>query len=136
MHQGPVRSSTGGGLADPGGCPGRDRRKSLPVRLPADRWQQTWFEGEEPTFRRLGKLSGSGSIREAIDAQTKTVSRLAASGPSSKPYLAARTLTARVKESTGARADEWRAQIERLKGANPAANAFKAKTKAKGKKAK
>ncbi|MEU9945333.1 hypothetical protein ACIP46_34705 [Streptomyces lavendulae] len=101
-------------------------------------WQQTWFEGTKPTFRRLGKLSGSGSIREAIDAQTKTVSRLAASGPSSKSFLAARTLTARVKESTGARADEWRAQIERLKGANPAAKAFKAKAKdkAKGTKAK
>ncbi|MFJ8164226.1 hypothetical protein ACIRBY_25330 [Streptomyces sp. NPDC096136] len=97
-------------------------------------WQQTWFEGKEPTFRRLGRLSGSGSIREAVDARTKTVSRLAASGPSSKPYLAARTLTAHVKESTGARADAWRAQIERLKGANPAAKAFKAKTK--GKKAK
>ncbi|MEW2417853.1 hypothetical protein AB0953_29640 [Streptomyces sp. NPDC046866] len=97
-------------------------------------WQQTWFSGKEPTFRRLGKLSGSGSIREAIDAQTKTVSRLAATGPSSKPYLAARTLTARVKDSTGAQADKWRAQIERLKGANPAAKAFK--TKAKGKKAK
>ncbi|ATZ22166.1 hypothetical protein ACFZBM_36410 [Streptomyces lavendulae] len=99
-------------------------------------WQQTWFEGNKPTFRRLGKLSGSGSIREAIDAQTKTVSRLAASGPSSKSFLAARTLTAHVKESTGARADDWRAQIERLKGANPAAKAFKAKDKAKGKKAK
>ncbi|MEU2833449.1 hypothetical protein ABZ667_33110 [Streptomyces lavendulae] len=99
-------------------------------------WQQTWFEGKEPTFRRLGKLSGSGSIREAIDAQTKTVSRLAASGPSSKSFLAARTLTARVKESTGARADEWRAQIERLKGAKPAAKAFKAKDKDKGTKAK
>ncbi|MFK0203378.1 hypothetical protein [Streptomyces lavendulae] len=99
-------------------------------------WQQTWFEGNKPKFRGLGKLSGSGSIREAIDAQTKTVSRLAVSGPSSKSFLAARTLTARVKESTGARADEWRAQIERLKGANPAAKAFKAKDKAKGTKAK
>ncbi|KJY28855.1 hypothetical protein [Streptomyces katrae] len=106
-----------------------------------DWWQQIWFEGNEPKFRKLGKLSGSGSIREAIDAQTKTVSRLAASGPSSKQYLAARTLTAHVKESTSARAGVWRAEIERLKGANPAEKAFKdkaakpakAKTKAKGK---
>ncbi|MGW6407161.1 hypothetical protein ACWF95_08320 [Streptomyces vinaceus] len=93
-------------------------------------WQQTWFKGNKPVFRKLGKLTGSGSIREAVDAQTKTVSRLAASGPSSKSYLAARTLTARAGESTSARADEWRAQIEQLKGANPAANAFKATTTA------
>ncbi|MFH7598762.1 hypothetical protein WDV06_27250 [Streptomyces racemochromogenes] len=96
-------------------------------------WQQTWFEGKAPAFRQLGKLSGGGSIREAIDAQTKTVSRLAASGPSSEPYLAARPLRARAHEATGARAEAWRAQIGRLKQSNPAAEAFTAKGKGKAK---
>lgn len=96
-------------------------------------WQQTWFEGNEPTFRSLGSLTGSGSLRAAIDAKTKTVSRLASSGPASKPYTAAKALTARAKESTNARAEAWRVQIESLKTSNPAAKAWKGKGKGKGK---
>ncbi|WP_327256348.1 hypothetical protein [Streptomyces sp. NBC_01244] len=92
-------------------------------------WQQTWFKGTEPKFRNLGPLTGSGSLRAAIDAKTKTVSRLAASGPTSKPYSAARTLTALAKESTNARAEAWRAEIGRLKVANPAAKAWTGKKK-------
>ncbi|WP_371614189.1 hypothetical protein [Streptomyces sp. NBC_00454] len=90
-------------------------------------WQQTWFKGSEPKFRNLGRLTGSGSLRAAIDAKTKTVSRLAVSGPASKPFSAARTLTALAKESTNARAEAWRAEIGRLKVANPAAKAWKGK---------
>lgn len=90
-------------------------------------WQQTWFKGSEPKFRNLGILTGSSSLRAAIDAKTKTVSRLAASGPASKPFSAARALTALAKESTSARADAWRAEIGRLKVANPAAKAWKGK---------
>ncbi|MFB7462426.1 hypothetical protein ACFCZ1_02770 [Streptomyces sp. NPDC056224] len=96
-------------------------------------WQQIWFEGNKPKFRNLGRLTGSGSLRAAIDAKTKTVSRLAASGPASKPYSDAKALTARVKESTNARAEAWRSQIDSLKAANPAAKAFKGKEKGKGK---
>ncbi|WP_328929450.1 hypothetical protein OG429_36035 [Streptomyces sp. NBC_00190] len=96
-------------------------------------WQQTWFEGDEPKFRNLGRLTGSGSLRAAIDAKTKTVSRLARSGPTSERYRTAKALTARAKESTGARAAAWRVQIEGLKVANPAAKAWKGKAKGKGK---
>lgn len=92
-------------------------------------WQQTWFKGTEPKFRNLGPLTGSSSLRAAIDAKTKTVSRLAASGPASKPYSAARTLTALAKESTNARAEAWRSEIGRLKVANPAAKAWTGKKK-------
>ncbi|MFE9629717.1 hypothetical protein [Streptomyces sp. NPDC006463] len=96
-------------------------------------WQETWFEGNKSKFRNLGRLTGSGSIRAAIDAKTKTVSRLARSGPTSERFSAAKALTARAKESTGARAEAWRAQIEGLKTANPAAEAWKGKGKGKAK---
>lgn len=88
-------------------------------------WQQTWFKGKEPKFVNLGLLTGSRSIREAIDAKTKTVSRLANSGPSSKLYSAAKALTAQAKESTSARADALRTDIDQLRTTNPAASAFK-----------
>ncbi|MFF5444770.1 hypothetical protein [Streptomyces sp. NPDC012888] len=87
-------------------------------------WQQIWFEGDAPTFRNLGRLTGSGSLRAAIDARTKTVSRLAAEGPPSERFSRARALTASAKESTGARAEAWRAQLARLRESNPAADAW------------
>ncbi|MEV7613729.1 hypothetical protein [Streptomyces sp. NPDC089799] len=87
-------------------------------------WQQTWFGGDEPEFVSLGRLTGSGSLRAAIDARTRTVSRLAADGPGSRHFGAARELTAKAKESTGARARAWRSQIERLKDSNPAREAW------------
>lgn len=88
-------------------------------------WQQTWFTGRTPKFRNLGRLTGSSSIREAVDAKTKTVSRLAASGPDSRLFSAAQALTALAKESTSARAEAWRAEIDQLRTANPAASAWK-----------
>jgi hypothetical protein len=33
-------------------------------------WQQTWFEGDEPTFRNLGKADTAMSLRSWIDRQT------------------------------------------------------------------
>ncbi|MGR4878324.1 hypothetical protein ACIPUC_02660 [Streptomyces sp. LARHCF249] len=88
-------------------------------------WQQTWFKGSQPKFRNLGRLTGSRSIREAIDAKTKTVSRLASSGPDSRLYSAAKALIAQGKESTSALADALRAEIDQLRTENPAASAFK-----------
>ncbi|MCX5009926.1 hypothetical protein OG765_02840 [Streptomyces sp. NBC_00555] len=88
-------------------------------------WQQTWFKGNAPKFVNLGHLTGSRSIREAIDAKTKTVSRLAASGPDSRLFSAAKALTAQAKESTSARAESLRAEIDQLRTANPAASGWK-----------
>lgn len=79
-------------------------------------WQQIWFGTKNPTFRDLGKLTArTGSLRSAIDARTKTNARIAASGPESDRFAAAKTLTAAVKETTASRADLWRGQIEELK---------------------
>lgn len=78
-------------------------------------WQQVWFDSAEPEFRDLGKLTArTGSLRSAIDAHTKTNTRIAASGPQSSRFTAARTLTAAVKESTASRADVWATHITDL----------------------
>lgn len=78
-------------------------------------WQQVWFDGPEPEFRDLGKLTArNGSLRSAIDAHTKTNARIAASGPQSQGFTRARTLTAAAKESTASRADTWDTHITEL----------------------
>ncbi|MGW3820384.1 hypothetical protein [Streptomyces sp. NPDC005046] len=86
-------------------------------------WQQTWFSGDRPKFRKLGRLTGA-SIRAAVDARTKTVSRIADTAPESERFAAARELTARAKDSTRARAEAWRRQIDRLKSGDPLADAW------------
>lgn len=78
-------------------------------------WQQTWFDSDEPEFRDLGKMTTrAGSLRSAIDAHTRTTVRVAASGPRSDRFAAAKTLTAAVKETTASRADVWRSHIDDL----------------------
>ncbi|GGW59968.1 hypothetical protein GCM10010503_41500 [Streptomyces lucensis JCM 4490] len=78
-------------------------------------WQQVWFDTQEPEFRDLGLLAArAGSLRSAVDSRTGTTARIAASGPQSDRFAAARTLTAAVKESTAARADRWSDRIEEL----------------------
>jgi hypothetical protein len=78
-------------------------------------WQQVWFDTQEPDFRDLGRLTArAGSLRSAIDSRTETIARIAASGPQSDRFAAARTLTAAVKETTAARADRWSSRIEEL----------------------
>ncbi|MBL1107810.1 hypothetical protein JK361_24995 [Streptomyces sp. 5-8] len=86
-------------------------------------WQQTWFSGDRPKFRKLGRLTGR-SIRAAVDAATKTVSRIARDTPDTERFTAARELTAQAKESTRARAEAWRRQIDRLRSADPLAGAW------------
>ncbi|GAA3153312.1 hypothetical protein [Streptomyces echinatus] len=88
-----------------------------------DWWQQTWFSGDRPEFRKLGRLNGS-SIRAAVDARTKTVSRIARDAPEAESFTAARELVAQAKESTRARAEAWRRQIDRLRSADPLADAW------------
>lgn len=79
-------------------------------------WQQVWFDTPEPRFRGLGRLTArNGSIRSAIDARTGTALRIARGGPQSQVFADARALAPRIKESTNARADAWRARIDALK---------------------
>ncbi|GGN10369.1 hypothetical protein [Streptomyces fuscichromogenes] len=78
-------------------------------------WQQVWFDTQEPEFRNLGRLTAcAGSLRSAVDSRTGTIARIAAGGPQSARFAAARTLTAAVKETTAARADRWNERIEEL----------------------
>ncbi|MCX4820469.1 hypothetical protein OG883_11235 [Streptomyces sp. NBC_01142] len=79
-------------------------------------WQQTWFEGNEPKFRHLGRLTDRTSgLRAAIDAMTKTAPRLARRGPVSERYAAATVTRMQAKESTGARAEGWRGLIAQMR---------------------
>jgi hypothetical protein len=78
-------------------------------------WQQIWFDSDQPRFRDLGRLTArAGSLRSAIDSRTGTIARIAASGPQSDRFAAARTLTAAVKESTQSRANGWRSRVDEL----------------------
>ncbi|WP_406445114.1 hypothetical protein OHB00_48510 [Streptomyces sp. NBC_00631] len=82
----------------------------------SDHWfQQVWFDTPQPELRDLGRLTArAGSLRSAIDSRTQTIARIAASGPQSDRFAAARALTAAVKQSTAARADRWSSRIEEL----------------------
>ena len=110
-----VRYSFGGHIQEP--------RQVLPGgyiswRNPVDDhwWQQTWFEGDEPQFRHLGRLTDrNASPRAAIDATTKTAQRIARSGPASGHFADARTLMEKAKESTKARAEAWSFLISALR---------------------
>ncbi|WP_406480745.1 hypothetical protein [Streptomyces sp. NBC_01615] len=78
-------------------------------------WQQIWFDSDQPRFRDLGRLTArAGSLRSAIDSRTGTIARIAASGPQSDRFAAARALTAAVKESTQSRANGWRSRVDEL----------------------
>jgi hypothetical protein len=84
-------------------------------------WQQTWFGGGAPRFRDLGRLTGrTGSLRSAIDARTKTALRITDSGPRSDKFSTARAVTASIKETTNARAESWRAQVDTLRSGQAA----------------
>ncbi|MBH1933728.1 hypothetical protein I5Q34_05365 [Streptomyces sp. AV19] len=86
-------------------------------------WQQIWFSGNAPRFRKLGKLTGQ-NIRAAVDAKTKTNVRVARSGPESRRYTVAQDVRQLAKRTLRARADAWRTQIDGLRAANPAADAW------------
>jgi len=84
-------------------------------------WQQIWFDGDEPRFRDLGRLTERvGSLRSAIDARTQTALRMAREGARSASLTAARQVTAQIKTSTGSRAEGLRQQIEDIRGAGAA----------------
>ncbi|GHF67795.1 hypothetical protein GCM10010218_56620 [Streptomyces mashuensis] len=78
-------------------------------------WQQVWFGTDQPRFRDLGVLTErTGSLRSAIDSRTKTVARIASSGPESERFSAARTVNAQLKESAGSRAGVLQQHIQQV----------------------
>jgi hypothetical protein len=86
-----------------------------------DHWhQETFFEGDEPAFRDLGRLSrGSGSLRAMIDALTPQTRRLSRLSPhESEPLRLALAASTSAGRATGARADSLRAQIGELVAAS------------------
>lgn len=86
-------------------------------------WQQTWFSGNAPAFRKLGRLTDQ-NVRAAVDAKTKTNTRVARSGPESARFTAAQDVRRLAKETQAARAGAWRAQIDELRAGNPLADAW------------
>jgi hypothetical protein len=78
-------------------------------------WQQRWFGTPQPTFHDLGRATGrAGSLRSAIDSLTGTSRRIAQSGPASAGFAEARSSMPKIDQSTDARAQGWRSQIEAL----------------------
>lgn len=79
-------------------------------------WQQVWFGTPTATFRDLGQLTQrNGSLRSAIDSRTGSALRVAGSGPDSQRFADVLAAAPLLKESTAARADDWRSRIEDLK---------------------
>jgi hypothetical protein len=82
-----------------------------------DHWyQETFFDGPEPTFRDLGQLSrGAGSLRAMIDArtpETRRLSRLSRDG--SQSLQRALVAMASTATATDTRAASLREQIDEL----------------------
>ena len=79
-------------------------------------WQETWFGGNQPTFRSLGRLtSGAGSFRSQIDRLTSKDTNQAQSGGFAKAR-AAGVPVSEADEPAAARAANLRRQIASLKG--------------------
>jgi hypothetical protein len=90
-------------------------------------WQQTWFSGSRPTFRKLGVLDAkAGCLRSAIDAITVTPEmKRSFAGKSILAAVAKRTAKGgaaddmstykEVKDSSAARAAALRTQIAAIK---------------------
>jgi hypothetical protein len=79
-------------------------------------WQKVWFK-TQPEIRKLGVLSGSGSLRSQVDELTqKDVSwRTKGIASNSKLLQTASSLMDEEEASGKAKADLLRAQIEKLK---------------------
>ena len=81
-----------------------------------DHWyQETFFEGSQPQFRDLGRLSrGSGSLRAMIDALTPQTRRLSRLPREAEPLQASLTAGVGLREASAARAQGLRTQIGEL----------------------
>jgi hypothetical protein len=79
-------------------------------------WQQTWFDGEEPSFRDIGaRDSGSGSIRAFIDRLTAERTAEAIDRGRVTAHCAGMTVKQAQKSLTG-NAAMWRQQISEIVG--------------------
>lgn len=79
-------------------------------------WQETWFSGNKPSFRSLGRLSAeNGSLRSQIDRLTVRETAQAVSGGIRAAKAAGLPLTA-VNEAAEERASSLRRQIQALIG--------------------
>lgn len=82
-----------------------------------DHWfQETFFQGNKPKFRDLGKLTASAkSFRRQIYDVTHEA--FTARRPKGKQLTAASKALVAAADSTGSKAAQWRQQIASLKGA-------------------
>jgi hypothetical protein len=78
-------------------------------------WQETWFDGDEPSFRDIGAIDqkAAGDVRAAIDRLTIDSTMKAISRGRKKATAAGAPVTAFGKSSSS-RAAMWRQQIEQI----------------------
>jgi hypothetical protein len=82
-------------------------------------WQETWFDGDEPTFRDIGQIDPkTGSLREQIDRITSAERAKATTDGREKAFAAGLT-SAVTQRATGSKAEMWREQISKLVGQPP-----------------
>jgi hypothetical protein len=81
-------------------------------------WQQTWFGGNEPTFRDIGVFDAreGGALRAWIDSQTEHPGIDRGLEPSNPTLQAAVARGEGTLAASGAKARSWREQIEGLLG--------------------
>jgi hypothetical protein len=82
-------------------------------------WQETWFNGNQPSFRNLGQLSArNGSLRSQIDRLTTRETTQAVSAGLTAARAAGVPLST-LDEAANARASSLRQQIQALVGGSP-----------------
>jgi hypothetical protein len=79
-------------------------------------WQETWFEGDQSSFRELGKLDASkGSFRSQVDRMTALATQQA-HAPSLSAAKAAGLPLRKLNPATEARATQLHQQIDAIVG--------------------
>jgi hypothetical protein len=77
-------------------------------------WQETWFGGDSPTFRNLGRLSAAnGSFRSQVDRLTSEATSRAVA-PGLRAATVAGLSVASIDLASKNRAARWREQIDSL----------------------
>ena len=78
-------------------------------------WQERWFQGKKPTFKKLGKFDGSASIRSQVDRVTWEYTAKAIEGGRQRASLAGKPLD-KTRSAGVARANALRSHIDRMVG--------------------
>ncbi len=77
-------------------------------------WQETWFDGDAPSFRNLGRLSAeNGNFRSQIDRLTSQLT-MQAQAPGFKAAKVAGIPAASIERANGDHASRLRQQIDNL----------------------